>query len=96
MRKKFQCLLSFWHQHRKKLASGVAANQVFVVVTKYTGTASIIFASAKLAARVVAYIMPPSLAELAAVLAANSSDAVTIYAVVATWIRNQRLLILPG
>jgi hypothetical protein len=36
-----------------------------------------------------ANIMLPSVAELAAVLAANSSDAVTIYAAVATWIRNQ-------
>jgi hypothetical protein len=75
--------------HRKKLASVGAANQDFVVVTKSTGTASTVSASAKLAARVVANIMLPSVADLAAVLAANSSDAVTIYAAVATWIRNQ-------
>jgi hypothetical protein len=42
----------------------VAANQVFVVVTKSTGTASTVSASA---ARVVADIMPPNVAELAAV-----------------------------
>jgi hypothetical protein len=75
--------------HRKKIVSVVAANQVFVVVTKSTGTASTVSASAKLAARVVANIMPPNVAELAAVLAANSNDAVSIYAVVTTWIRNQ-------
>jgi hypothetical protein len=75
--------------HRKKLAPVVAANQVFVVVTKSTGTTSTVSASAKLAARVVANIMPLNVAELAAVLAANSNDVVTIYAVVATWIRNQ-------
>jgi hypothetical protein len=70
---------------QKKIVSGVAANQVFVVVTKFTGTASMVSASAKFAARVVANIMPPSVAELAnAVLAANSSDAVTMPAVVAT------------
>jgi hypothetical protein len=33
--------------------------------------------------------MPPIVAELAAVLAANSNDAVTIYVSVATWIRIQ-------
>jgi hypothetical protein len=33
--------------HRKKLVSVVAANQVFVVVTKSTGTASTVSASAK-------------------------------------------------
>jgi hypothetical protein len=49
----------------------VAANQVFVVVTKSTGSASKASASAKLAARVEANIMPPSVAELAAVLVAN-------------------------
>jgi hypothetical protein len=57
----------------KKLAFFVAANQVFVVVTKSTGTASTVSASAKLA----------SLAELAAVLSANSNDAVLIYVSVA-------------
>jgi hypothetical protein len=42
-----------------------------------------------MAAKVAANIMLHSVSELAAVLAANSSDAVTIYAVVASWIRNQ-------
>jgi hypothetical protein len=46
----------------------VAANQVFVVVTKSTGTASTVSASAKLDARMVANIMPPSVAELTTVL----------------------------
>jgi hypothetical protein len=67
----------------------VTANQDFVVVTKSTGTASIVSASAKLAARMVANIMPPSVAELTAVLAANSNDAVTVFVSVATWIRIQ-------
>jgi hypothetical protein len=67
----------------------MAANQVFVVVTKSTGTASTASAPAKLAARVVANIMPPSVAVLASVLAANSNDAVTIYVSAATWIRIQ-------
>jgi hypothetical protein len=66
----------------------VAANQVFVFVTKTTGTASTVSPSEKLAATTLAYNMPPNTAELAAVLAANSNDAVTIYATVATWIRN--------
>jgi hypothetical protein len=43
-------------QHRKKLASVGAANQVFVVVTKSTGTASTASASGKLAARTVTKI----------------------------------------
>jgi hypothetical protein len=55
----------------KKFASVVAAFQVFVVVTKSTGTASTASASATLAARMVANIMPPSVAAIAAVLAAN-------------------------
>jgi hypothetical protein len=38
--------------HRKKIASG-AANQVFVVVAKYTGTSPTASASGKLAARTV-------------------------------------------
>jgi hypothetical protein len=59
-----------------KIALVVSANQVFVVVTKSTGTASTVFASAKLAARVVANIMPPSVAKLVAVLAGNSNDAI--------------------
>jgi hypothetical protein len=60
----------------------VAAYQVFVVVTKFTGAASTVFASAKFAARTVAYIMPHSVAELTdAVLAVTSIDAVTIVSV---------------
>jgi hypothetical protein len=42
--------------HRKKLASVGAANQVFVVVTKSTGTAPTASASGKLAARTVTQI----------------------------------------
>jgi hypothetical protein len=42
--------------HRKKIASVGAANQVFVVVTKYTGTAPTACASGKLAARTVTQI----------------------------------------
>jgi hypothetical protein len=38
---------------------------------------------------VVANIMLPSIANLAATLAANSSDAVTKYADVASWVRKQ-------
>jgi hypothetical protein len=75
--------------HRKKLASVVATNPVFVVETKSTGSASTVSATAKLAVRVVANIMPPSAAELAAVLAVNLNDAVTIYVSVATRIRFQ-------
>jgi hypothetical protein len=75
--------------HRKKLASVGASNQVFFVVTKSTGTASLVSAPAKLAARVVANILPPSIAKLAAIVAANSNDAVTIYVSMATWIRIQ-------
>jgi hypothetical protein len=42
--------------HRKKLASVGAANQVFVVVTKSTGTAPTASASGKLATRTVTRI----------------------------------------
>jgi hypothetical protein len=68
--------------HRKKLASAVAANP----------------ASAKLAARVVANIMPPSAAELANVLVANSNDAVTLYVSVHGYLDKypEWSLILPG
>jgi hypothetical protein len=44
------------YTHRKKLASVGAANQVFVVVTKSTGTAPTASASEKLAARTVTQI----------------------------------------
>jgi hypothetical protein len=42
--------------HRKKLASVGAANQVVVIVAKYTGTAPTASASGKLAARTVTQI----------------------------------------
>jgi hypothetical protein len=42
--------------HRKKKASEGAANQVFVVVAKYTGTAPTASASGKSAARTVTQI----------------------------------------
>jgi hypothetical protein len=42
--------------HRKKLASVGAANQVFVVATKSTGTVPTVSASEKLAARTVTQI----------------------------------------
>jgi phosphoglucomutase len=44
------------HSHRKKLASVGAANQVFFVVTKSTGSAPTASASVKLAARTVTQI----------------------------------------
>jgi hypothetical protein len=71
----------------------VAASQVFVIVTKSTGTATATASiSAKLAVRVV---IPPSVVELAAVLAANLNDAVTINVSVATSIPGWSH-ILPG
>jgi hypothetical protein len=48
--------------HRKKIDFVVAANQVFDVETKSTGTVTKVSAPEKLAARVVANIMPPSVA----------------------------------
>jgi hypothetical protein len=63
----------------------MAANQVFVVVTKSARTASTVSASVMLAARVVANIMP-SVAEFADVLAANSNVAVTIYDNMTVWL----------
>jgi predicted acetyltransferase len=42
--------------HRKKIASVGAANQVFFVVAKYTGTVPTASASEKLAARTVTHI----------------------------------------
>jgi hypothetical protein len=44
------CPSLFYCLHRKKIASIGAANQVFVVVAKYTGTAPTASASGKLAA----------------------------------------------
>jgi hypothetical protein len=46
----------FSQQHRKKLASVGAANQIFFVVTKSAGTAPTVSASGKLAARTVTQI----------------------------------------
>jgi hypothetical protein len=74
--------------YTEKKASVVAANQVFVVVTKSTDTASTVSASAKLAAMEVANMMPPSVAELTAVLAASVSkrSGILVSLKVKTWI----------
>jgi phosphoglucomutase len=50
------CALDFFKATPKKIASVGAANQVFVVVAKYTGTAPTASASEKLAARTVTHI----------------------------------------
>jgi hypothetical protein len=50
------CFSFFFHNHRKKLASVGAANQVFFVVTKSAGTAPTASVSGKLAARTVTQI----------------------------------------
>jgi hypothetical protein len=59
----FQTFSTDFIVHRKKLASIMAANKVFVVVTKSTGTASTVSASAKLATKVAANVIVPSVAE---------------------------------
>jgi hypothetical protein len=60
----------------------VVPYQVFVEVATDTGISSKSSKSVKLAARMEAYYLLPSVAELAAVLASNSNVTVAMYAVV--------------